>query len=423
MTDTLYLRLTDTLPDAPAEGMIVGRDGSVIAGPRTESLTALAGSAFAAAHPGCRVVVLIPGTEALTTTARLPKMAASRIRASLPYALEEMLVGDLEAQHFALGRARTRAGETDGGGLDVPVVVMQRARLSSWMELLRSHGLEPAALHLEDSCVAAKPGDVIAWLRAGEALLCTPAGDALVTRIEDLGAALDLLPADPPAATLGLQLCASAEERARYGALVESAGARFSRITWLGAADSPLPWLVSQFALATPINLLQGEFLPRAPTSRITARWRLAAALAGALLLLQVAERIFVWQSAAAESRILDATLLEAVRTVRPEVQSASEAVSLLRGRAVGDSAAASARPVGDLAAILAQLAAAGLPAESLSKIVIDSGLLRLEFAAGIATESIEKNLTTKGWQLRKEALADGRVALGVSPRGSGVTP
>jgi len=402
MTQTLYLRLAELAADAPVEGLLVAADGSVVAEATTGTLTE-----FAARCPGVRVSALLPGSEALATTARLPKMSAAKVRASLPYALEELLAGDLDAQHFAIGRAAARAATSSGeAGLDVPVIVMLRARLASWVELLRAQGLEPAAMYLEDSCVAAKPGDVIGWMRAGELLLRSPSGDAVVARSDDLGAALQLLPMDPPVATLGLQIHATADERARHAALVEPAAAGFSRVSWPTLPSSPLPWLVSQLAIATPIDLLQGEFAPRKSAATGITRWRLAAVLVAMMFLLHVGERIFVWQRDNTAAELLERTLFDAVKSARPEIQSLSDAQALLGMR--GSSGRA-------LTTALADLTAAGAPADSIGLVAVEAGNVRIEFRSSLATDGIEKSLIAAKWQVRKAATTDGRVALTLS--------
>ena len=403
MTQTLYLRLAELAPDAPVEGLVVAADGSVVAEAATSTL-----AEFAARHPGVRVIALIPGAEALETRARLPKMSAAKVRASLPYALEELLAGDLESQHFATGPsvAIGAGAAASEARLDVPVIVMSRARLAAWVELLRSRGLEPAAMHLEDSCVAAKPGDVVGWMRAGELLLRSPSGEALLTRLDDLAAALPLLPTDPPAANLGLQIHATADDRARHGAAVERAGAGFSRVSWLAASSSPLPWLVSQLAIAKPVDLLQGEFVARKPSAAGSRRWRIAASLLAAMFLLHLAERVVVWQRAATEAAVLERALFDAVRSAQPEIQSPSDANALLAARGSGGRA---------MTVALADLAAAGTPAESLALVAVEAGNVRVEFRDSPATDRIEKSLIGADWSVRKEATDDGRVALTLS--------
>lgn len=401
MTETLYLRLS--LPDAsaPVERYALARDGSVTVAcgiSTLEEVTTLASER--------RLVVLIPGGEALSTTAHLPKMPAARIRASLPYALEEQLADDLEAQHFAIGKSSPTPKSTTESGIDVPVTVMQRERLEAWLSMLRSAGLEPDSLLLEDDCIAAKPGDVILWLRAGEAFIRTPTGEGLVTRAEDLGTALALLPADPPPAALGLQIFASPNERETHQLTVEQAATAFSRMVWIDAAQLALPWLVAQLPLAQPVELLQAQFAPRRRRSGDTRKWRLAAALAGLLLLAHVADRVLLWRAAASTEAALDKQIMQILRATRPELQSANDALRLLvdeggrHGNRSGTGLALSA---------LADIAAIGVPAAALRSVTLDGRALQIEFADSNASSVVASGLNRAGWQIQPGTTADGQ--------------
>lgn len=427
MSDTLYLRLSSPERDSPAEGVVVAADGSIAAAPRSARL-----EEFAAAHPHCRVVAFLPGAEALSTTTRLPKISAAKVARSVPFALEEQIAGELEAQHFAAGKAVSRdAGSAGGTGLDVPVVVMRRDRLAEWVGGLRAAGLEPSALHLEDDCVAAKPGDVMVWVRRGEALLRNPGGEALVVRIEDIGDALSLLPAEPPRGTLGLQVFAGAADREKYAGQIAGIAADFARLGWVDAQDSPLPWLVAQLSLARPVNLLQGDFAPRRRSSGGWSRWRLAAALAGLVLAVHVADRLAQWRAGLVVESALDQRLLQSVSASHPEVQSVSDMQRLIGfSPKTGSPPSASAqilRALGDLSAAgvgagaLRSVAAVMTPASGQSGIGAAAIVLRLEFAAQGA--GIEAALRAAGWQVSRDSAASGQDALLLSRPTAGDSP
>lgn len=81
------------------------------------------------------IVVLVPAEEVLLTTATLPKMNRSRLRQALPYALEEQLVEDVDHLHFA-------AGEYVGENI-LPVAVVSREKMQTWLALLQSWQIKP----------------------------------------------------------------------------------------------------------------------------------------------------------------------------------------------------------------------------------------------------------------------------------------
>lgn len=411
MTDTLYLRLTTPDADAIIEAVRLDASGHPAAPTMTGTLAHIVGVA-----PARRYIALIPGAEALETIAKVPKMGGSRLRRSLPYALEDQLVGDIDAQLFASGAPHRHADESTTETLSVPVVVIPRERLQRWQTLLRNAGVEPAAIHLETTCVAAKPGDIVAWLRGDELLLRAPGGAGLVSRIDDLPAALDVLLGSTPRQTLGLQIHATREARQTHEPSVADAASGLARLAWIDASDSTLPWLVSQIPLAEPINLLQGEFAPRRTLSDGARRWRSAAVLGLLILVLHLVDRAWsMYRLAATESRI-DAELLSAARSVQPAFTSADEVISTLSPAAAGGGNR------GVLQAALADLAAAGIRAGGLRSIALEGAALRVELAAPVAADTLASVLSARGWNARAEPGVDGAVILSLNLTANGAS-
>jgi len=67
------------------------------------------------------------------------------------------------------------------------------------------------------------------------------------------------------------------------------------------------------------------------------------------------------------------------------------------------------------LTTALADLTAAGAPADSIGLVAVEAGNVRIEFRSSLATDGIEKSLIAAKWQVRKAATTDGRVALTLS--------
>lgn len=405
MTDTLFLHLEHPEASASLEGRLLDADGAVLSGPLRGTLTELV-----AAYPGARVVALIPAADALVTRVRLPKISSAKLRHSLPFALEEQLATDLEGQHFALGRSHETVSDAGTAALDVPVAVIGRERLATWLELLRAAGAEPAALHLAEDCIAAKPGDVIVWLkRDAELYLRAPSGVGAAATIEELPVVLDLLLGDSPRQSLGLQVFADAELgtdlRARVTTQFEALAASLARVSWLPNPGDTTGWLAAQWRLAEPINLLQGEFTPKRTGGLIAGRWRLAAALAAAWLLVYLVDLGLEWRSALAAERQLDAQLLQAAQTSAPGIRSIDELVGK-----IGDSPR-TPRGAALLQSALVDLVAAGVAPNSLKSIALVDQALRVEFLAGGAVEPLVAALRARGWQVELSA-SDGGAAV-----------
>jgi general secretion pathway protein L len=82
-----------------------------------------------------QVIIVVPAQSVLLTSASLPKMPRSRLIEALPFALEEHLVTEVEALHFATGERQL--DET------VPVAVISKNQMEAWLNLLRSWHVTP----------------------------------------------------------------------------------------------------------------------------------------------------------------------------------------------------------------------------------------------------------------------------------------
>jgi general secretion pathway protein L len=85
--------------------------------------------------------------------------------------------------------------------------------------------------------------------------------------------------------------------------------------------DGPLPWLARDFAATDAINLLQGEFARTTDYGARWHRWRTAAALAGALLIVHVAAQAYQWRQAKRDSAALDSEIAQVFATAMPSDQ------------------------------------------------------------------------------------------------------
>lgn len=76
------------------------------------------------------VRIIVPGEEVLLTTVILPKMNRSRVTQAIPYALEEQIIEDVDALHFAAGNYQADQ--------PLPVIVVAKAKMRQWLDLLKS---------------------------------------------------------------------------------------------------------------------------------------------------------------------------------------------------------------------------------------------------------------------------------------------
>lgn len=393
MTDTLFIHLSSPDPAQPVMAALLSSDGSSLRAAFPSTLEALS-----AANSAATVVALVPGSSALSTVAVLPKVSSGQVRTMLPFALEEQIAGDLDQQHFAMGRPISTSGSSSSAGLHVPVVVIRRETLDQYLEVLRSVGLDPSALYLDESLIAAKPGDVIAWVQGEEVFLRSPVGVGLRCRAKDMPMSLDFLQSDPPFSTLGLQLVGLSDQSS-IDLDIEALEARFARVQVTRSDGPVLDWLVAQRSIAEPINLLQGERKPRPRTEALVSRWRWAAALAAILFALVLIDYGNTWRSAAIEESALDQTLAQA-----GDLSASNGSIKPSRLRRA-----------------LVDLAQVGVRDGAIVSIAIQENVVRVTLRNANAVETSARALEALGWRVDSSVDDQGRaqwtlIELEVSP-------
>lgn len=370
-----------------------GNAGWLVADAEGRPLQPLQSGPLAAAAPlaaGRRVVGLVPASEVLLAEVELPQGAAARAAQLVPYALEEQLVGDIDEQHFAVGRA--------GAGPRTPVAVVAHGRMADWLGQLRAAGIEPAALHAEHALLPAVPGQAIGTLEGTQ--LCLRAGAAPAHSLEapagSLGASLELLLGEARAAT-ALMLYASPGDWQARRAEIEALQPAFADLKVQLLNQGLLPWLAAHVPAAQPINLLQGRYQPSGDRAAAWLRWRPAAALAAALLLVHVGvQGVRLWQMGKA-SAALEAQLAELGAAVPPGAGS-------LRAR--GERALLALADSGSRAGLLPALQALAdalrtAPGARVLALDFHDGAvqLKLHAADAQALQSLSEALRAGGWQ------------------------
>jgi general secretion pathway protein L len=96
------------------------------------------------------VIVLVPSVDLLTTTVHIPARSNSKIKAALPFALEENLADDVENLHFAVGERQENNR--------LPVAVVAKDTMDGWLKQLSDAGIEPAILAPDSHGLAKIPG-------------------------------------------------------------------------------------------------------------------------------------------------------------------------------------------------------------------------------------------------------------------------
>ncbi|HDP90026.1 MAG TPA: hypothetical protein ENN42_08745 [Thioalkalivibrio sp.] len=222
---------------------------------------------LAQACENARLLWLAPAEDILLTEVNIANRR--ELRRAAPYALEDELADDIDRLHFAFGKAAANA--------PVPVAVIGRERLAGWLAVLADHGLRPQAVVPDVLALPLADAHASILLEDGRGLVRTGPARGLAADRDTLDTLLATeLEASAAPERLDVWRCAEATgDTPRLGIPVEERR----------CPNNPLELVPAGWGRQLPLNLLQGEFRPRRPARR-HAPWWIAAALAGAWLLL-----------------------------------------------------------------------------------------------------------------------------------------
>lgn len=342
MAEYLVIRLPADAGDS-AHWIAVDSDGTrrgpPVAGPLAEA---------AADSRDRKVIVLVPGADVLTTSVDLPIKAGARLHAALPYALEESVAEDVEQLHFAAGTRRDQ-GRT-------PVAVVRRGLMDDWLARLLDAGIVATKLIPEYHGLARIPGTISLMLDDG--LVFINDGDDTELVMQDMApgdalvaiGALDETPvgdeeddagdAAPRAPRHLLAWCAPADDE-RFQHDWNALRHELDSVDIKLLPDGALPRLAATVATGAGINLLQGQYGPKAEYTGMLAPWRHAAMLLLALLIVATgAKAVSVYTLSQQESLLRDQfqTDYQQIAPGAPAVEDPLRLVASLRARAGGGS-------------------------------------------------------------------------------------
>jgi general secretion pathway protein L len=386
MAEWLILRMPRAA-DATAGWLVTDSEGRPLAPVNTGPL-----DEAAAAAAGRRVAVLVPAADVLCLEVELPARSGARAAQLVPFALEEQLATDVETQHFAVAPA-DNAGRT-------AVAVVARALLEEWLARLASAGLRPELLCTDAALMPRVAGTVVALLEGDTLSLSDGEQDERLTLSAPPGgfaAALAIALGDEQASTQ-LLLHANPPDWQRRSAEVEAARGQLAGLKVQLLASGALPWLAAQLPAARPTNLLQGTYAPRTALGAGWSRWRIATALAGALLLLHAGSQLYsLWHLGRSE-RELDAKI---AALAGPWLPAGSESVRrVLEPRLLEAQAQGGRSGLLPALQVLAQ-AMNGVSGARVRALDFRDGALQLKVRAGDAQslDRINQGLRAAGWQ------------------------
>ena len=280
-----------------------------------------------AAASGRKVIVLVPGTDALLAEPVLPVKSGAKLAQVVPFALEEHLAADVEDLHFAVGKRDTRPG--------TPVTVVAHARMQAWQALLTDAGLHADAIYPETAALPETPNAIT---------LLIDRARVYVRRSDTPGAVLDVEPLIE-----GLQLALASGEESREHVTIYVAEDDYERERELLEGlreftaslqlkllpDGPLPLLAANIVRGAGVNLLQGRYQMKRKLQMSFAPWRYAAVLAGVFLLAHLGLKSWQYFHYRSQEARLDQEIGEVFQQLMPgaPVPDASAARRMIEAR------------------------------------------------------------------------------------------
>ncbi|MBT8088421.1 MAG: type II secretion system protein GspL [Gammaproteobacteria bacterium] len=327
MAEYLVIRL-GPVADNPVEWIVVDDNGTRRSEPRSGSL-----EDAATATSGRPVIVLVPGSSVLTTSVDLPIRSVSKLRAALPFALEEQLADDIEQLHFA-------AGERRDSGVR-PVAVVATELMEDWLQRFEAAGIEPVRVVPENYGLARIPG-TMSLLVAGDAVMFNDGEDTEFV-MEGVNPS-DMLVA---AGVLGERGSADGHEQEPSGHLLVYCNSedeeRLSH-DWIALRhelhsvdvnllpDGALPKLAVTVASGSGVDLLQGQYGTKTDYTAQLKPWRKVAVLLLVFFIIGFAAKGVDLYRLSSDEVSLQAQFNEEYRQIRPgDTREVLDPVSAVR--------------------------------------------------------------------------------------------
>jgi general secretion pathway protein L len=311
MADFLVIRLGAN-PQQSADWIVVDGSGARRSPPVTGPI------AEAAKEVGDRsVIVLVPASSVLTTAVNIPIKAGARLRAALPFALEEQLADDVENLHFA-------AGQRGENGL-LTASVVAHSQMQEWVSILEDAGIAATQIIPENHGLAKIPGTMSLLVAEDQIMFNDGAESEFVmqgVKPSDalaVAGALDDAESDSDSQGRGhlLVYCEPAEE-ARFEHDWNVLRHELASVDINLLPDGVLPRLAVTVAAKRGVNLLQGPYAVKVEYGSMIRPWRYAAALLVGFFVIGFMAKGFDYYRLSAEQEALREQFTQEYRLMRP---------------------------------------------------------------------------------------------------------
>ena len=320
MAEQLIIRIS---PGDPSAGrwVVIDAEGIPVSAAESGPL-----SDACAPAAGRRVVVLVPATEVLRTSIKVPVKNPKKILQLLPFAMEDQLAEDIGDLHFAAGRP-------DSTG-NVPVAVLRRAQLEEWRDHWQTAGLDVQAVYAESDGLDHMPGTAVLLVEADRVCFRDEAGELSSVDTDSLNALLTLwLHRDHGDARPHLVAYLAPDCAQSVQVELDTLRPELETLDSRVLADGALPRLAAGVIANPGVNLLQGNFARRSDFAKYWPAWRLAASLLIALVIVATATKIAENRRLEKRAEYLQAAAQQAFRYLFPDAREVRDPRAALNSR------------------------------------------------------------------------------------------
>ena len=263
-----------------------------------------------AAAAARKVIVLVPGTDALLAEPVLPVKSGTKLAQVVPFALEEHLGVDVEDLHFAVGKRETRPG--------TPVAVVAHARMESWQALLADAGLHADAVYPETAALPETPNAITLLIDGARVYVRRQDTPGAVLDVQPLIEALQLALASGEEAREHVTIYLSEDDYERERELLEGLREFTASLQLKLLPDGPLPLLAANIVKGSSVNLLQGRYQAKRKLQLSFAPWRYAAVLALVFLVSHIGLKSWQYFHYKSQEARVDAEIGELYQQLMP---------------------------------------------------------------------------------------------------------
>ena len=257
-----------------------------------------------------KVVVLVPGTDALLAEPVLPVKSGVKLAQVVPFALEEHLASDVEDLHFAVGKRDVRPG--------TPVTVVARARMDAWQALLTDAGLQADAIYPETAALPETPNAITLLIDGARVYVRRPETPGTVLDVQPLIEALQLALASGEEAREHVTIYVAEDDYERERELLEGLREFTQSLQLKLLPDGPLPLLAAHIVQHPGVNLMQGAYQSKRRLNVSFAPWRYAAMLAGVFLVAHLGLKSWQYFHYRSQEARLDAEIANVYQQLMP---------------------------------------------------------------------------------------------------------